>query len=525
MTSSAGPSSVDLVIVGGGINGLAIARDAAVRGLQVTLIERDDLGAETSSWSSRMIHGGLRYLEQLDLPLVRESLREREILFRRAPHLVHPMDILLPIYDDGTRGRTVLTAGMVLYDLLSLRKSVPAFRSMSLARATAACPSLRRPGLTGAVRYTDGQVELSERLCVELAIDAARHGARIQTHQAVTDVRADGREVRVTLADDTEITAAFVVNAAGPWVDDVLGRTGDHRLIGGTRGSHIAVPRFEGAPTSAVHFETEDGKPLLIIPWRGVLLVGSTDHLDDTPDHRPQVTSAERQLLVGQVNRMFPAAAVTDADILFEYAGIRPLPHTEGAAATAITRRHALHLHPELGGRVVSVIGGKLTTHRSLAEEVTDTVQSILGEANPCATRLLPFPGAASSTRISRECDAWTRAGIPPDLTRDVVGRYGALAAALRADLIRDPRLAEPVGKNHVRAEVVNAVEREFATTITDIVLRRLAVRFDLVTPALVTAVSETLSTFCGWDQDRLARDRRDLDSALERVGVRGAFA
>ncbi|MGH3360212.1 MAG: FAD-dependent oxidoreductase, partial [Nocardioidaceae bacterium] len=188
----------DVVVIGGGINGTAIARDAAIRGLSVALLERDDLGSQTSSWSSRMIHGGLRYLEQLDFRLVRESLREREILFSLAPHLVRPMHITIPVFADSTRNRLTLRTGMLLYDVFSPRKSVPRHEVLSRDQVIDRVPGLRRDGLRGAVAYTDGQVELSERLCVELALDAERHGAVVHTKTAVTGIEiADARATAV----------------------------------------------------------------------------------------------------------------------------------------------------------------------------------------------------------------------------------------------------------------------------------------------------------------------------------------
>ncbi|MFC0861632.1 glycerol-3-phosphate dehydrogenase/oxidase [Sphaerimonospora cavernae] len=513
------PTSVELLVVGGGINGLAITRDAAARGLDVLLIERDDLGAETSNWSSRMIHGGLRYLEQLDLALVHESLRERETLFQRAPHLVKPMDLVIPVFEDSTRNRVVITAGMVLYDLLSWRKSVSWFRPMSRRATIAKVPGLRRQGLKGAVRYTDGQVELSERLCVELALDAIRLGARVVTHRSVTGLENASDGVRAMLSDGSKVTASVVVNAAGPWVDEVLGGSG-RRLIGGTRGSHIALARFEGAPTKTVHFETEDGKPLLVIPWRGVLLIGSTDHLDDSPDRKPAVSPEERALLVRQVNRLFPAARITEDDILFEYCGVRPLPYVEGKAATAITRRHYLHAHSEFNNQVISVIGGKLTTHRSLAEEAVNAVQQRLGPVTPCATTLLPFPGATTPTRVEHELAAWADLGVAPEVAQSVVDRYGALSASVRSVVAEDKALAEPIDDAFVRGEVVHAVHRELAGSLADVVLRRMVVRFDLVSEDLVDEVVKTLVEHCGWDDTRVAADRAELIAALTRVGV-----
>lgn len=515
----------DLVVVGAGINGVAIARDAARRGLRVAVVERDDIGAETSSWSSRMIHGGLRYLEQYDLRLVRESLVERELLFRNAGHLVRPMRLLIPIYRDSTRSPRLVKIGMALYDVLSYGKSVDHHHTVPTADVAAQFPGLRQDGLLAALTYTDGQVECSERLCVEQALDAAAHGARLLLHQQVVDVRRAGPGLRLTVAavdgsDTRELDAAVVINAAGPWVDDVLHAGGSSRhVVGGTKGSHIALPRFPGAPSRTVHFETENGKPLLIIPWRGVLLVGSTDVASDG-ERQPRISDEERRLLLDQVNRMFPGADLGTESVLFSCCGVRPLPHAPGKAATAITRRHGLDLDPAFDGKLISIIGGKLTTHRRLAEEAVDrAVRALDLPREKSTTARARFPGWLAARSAGPMRDRLTGLGCTPETAAELVAKYGALAEPIANDIESDRTLGCPLaGLPVAAAEVVNAVEREFARDTCDIIYRRMAVRYDQVSDRLVDEVEAVAGERFGWDEQRLVRGRRRIADLRRRV-------
>ena len=268
----------DLLVIGAGINGAAIARDAALRGLSVALVEQDDIGGGTTAWSSRLIHGGLRYLEHGELGLVRESLRERELLLRNAPHLVRPLEFVLPVYAGRSRAALSIRAGLSAYDLLSPRGALPRHSWLSTTAALTLEPALAQPGVRGAALYWDAQAEFPERIAVENALDARAHGALLLTHTRVARLAQDGAHLVGPGGDERVLNARAIVNATGPWLDELFTSTRHRPLLGGTKGSHIVLPRFDGAPGRALYAEAvSDGRPFFVIPWLGHLLVGATD--------------------------------------------------------------------------------------------------------------------------------------------------------------------------------------------------------------------------------------------------------
>lgn len=384
----------DVVIIGAGINGAGIARDAAMRGLKVLLIDKGDLGGGTTSASTRLIHGGLRYLEHFEFGLVRESLREREILLRIAPHLVRPLAIAIPIYKQSKRGRLTVRAGMILYDLLSWNKSLPRHRMLSRAETLERWPGLNPEGLVGSALYYDAQVEFPERLVAENVRSAINFGAEVLTFTRVTRFAVeDGKVSGVELVSESGQTrfaeAAVVINAAGPWVDLVLERAPveSPKLIGGTKGSHIVVPPFPGAPSNAIYLEARsDGRPIFIIPWNDLYLIGTTDvRFEGDPDD-VRCELWEIDYLLTETNLALPGAHLTRDSIVYTYSGVRPLPVTGEKDEQSITRRHFIREHPELAN-LLSIVGGKLTTYRSLAEECVDLIFRKLGkDSPPCNT-------------------------------------------------------------------------------------------------------------------------------------------
>jgi glycerol-3-phosphate dehydrogenase len=388
----------DVIIIGAGINGAGIARDAAMRGLKVLLLDKGDIAGGTSSASTRLIHGGLRYLEHFEFRLVRESLREREILLRIAPHLVRPLPIAIPIYKHGKRGRATIRAGMIAYDLLSPGKSLPRHRMLSRSETLKESPGLNAEGLLGSALYFDAQVEFPERLVCENVMSAKEHGADVITHAPVTKVLAEnGNVTGVEFSIEGATRSAYagvVINAAGPWVDLVLERAPveSPRLIGGTKGSHIVVPPFPGASTYAIYLEARsDSRPFFIIPWNGKYLIGTTDvRFEGDPD-QVRTESWEIDYLISETNFAFPSARLTADQILFTYVGVRPLPWTSDEDEQSITRRHFIREQPKLRN-LFSIVGGKLTTYRSLAEECVDLVFRKLGKPSPrCTTAEKPL--------------------------------------------------------------------------------------------------------------------------------------
>ena len=384
----------DVAIIGAGINGAGIARDAAMRGLRVLLIDKGEVGGATTHASTRLIHGGLRYLEHFEFGLVRESLRERETLLRIAPHLVRPLPITIPIYKQSKRGPLTIRAGMIAYDLLSWDKSLPRHRMLSRTETLEQLPGLNPEGLLGSALYFDAQVEFPEQL-VELNVWAAHKlGAEVLTFTRVTklfheDGKISGVEF-VTAQGQIEVARArVVINATGPWVDLLLERAPveSPKLVGGTKGSHIIVPLFPTAPANAIYLEARsDGRPMFIIPWDRKYLIGTTDvRFEGDPD-TVRCEPWEVDYLLSETNLAFPKADLSIDKILFTYSGVRPLPATSDKDEQSITRQHFIREHPR-ASNLLSIVGGKLTTYRSLAEQCVDLIFEKLGrDSPPCRT-------------------------------------------------------------------------------------------------------------------------------------------
>jgi glycerol-3-phosphate dehydrogenase len=506
--------SFDLIIIGAGINGAGIARDASMRGLKVLLIDKTDISSGTTSFSTRLIHGGLRYLEHFEFGLVRESLRERENLLRIAPHLVKAIPILIPIYKGGTRGRAAIRAGMIAYDILSFDKRLPRHRMLKREETLAQYHGLNPEGLVGAAIYYDCQVEFPERLVLENILSAKEHGAEVLTYTRVTKLD-DGVVEFVQDGHDVETASAtVVVNAAGPWIDRVLAHSQTQRLIGGTKGSHIVVDSFPGAPSTAVYVEAEsDRRPFFVIPWNHNYLIGTTDvRFENDPD---EVRSEmwEVDYLLNETNRVFPDAKLQRSDVCYTYSGVRPLPYTSNEDARKITRRH--FIREDVGNRnLLSIIGGKLTTYRSLAEECVDLVFPKLGRKAPqCPTSERPLPGALEPTPPN--------INLPEVVARRLLKIYGSRNRLL-LDLCRDrPELAKPFSKagDALSAEVVFSFESELAQTLSDCLLRRtmLGLNRDLAIGD-DEAAAEIGKQFLGWSDERAQHELNDYRKDLKRM-------
>jgi glycerol-3-phosphate dehydrogenase len=483
----------DLIVIGAGINGAGIARDAALRGLSVVLFDKTDIAGGTTSWSSRLIHGGLRYLEHAEIGLVRESLRERERLLRIAPHLVHPLQLTLPIYRWHRRGPLLIRIGMIGYDVLSWDKSLPRHHMMSPSQAIDHVPGLNPDGLTGAGRYYDAQAEFPERLAVESAIDAAAHGAVIHTGADVVYLIVEAGVVRGVRWLDAETgesgsaRASVTVNVAGPWVDAVLAELDlaeMPRLIGGTKGSHIVVEPFPDAPKDALYVEaSSDGRPYFVIPWNKLYLIGTTDIRYDGNLDRIEPTEAEIRYLLDEANLVIPAAGLTRESVLYAYAGLRPLPYQPAGKESGITRRHIIRDHAPRVEGLISIIGGKLTTYRNLAEQTVDAVFDKLGrKAPPSPTRTAPLPGATGSLDAARRRlldngPAWLDRRSAEYLLRV----YGVRAVPIVDRAEAEPGLREVVDEvtGLIGAAVPVAFEEEFARTLADVVMRRTMVGYN----------------------------------------------
>jgi glycerol-3-phosphate dehydrogenase len=457
----AGMDPYDLLIVGGGINGAAVARDSAIRGARVLLVERDDLAGHTSSASSKLIHGGLRYLEYGEFRLVREALREREILLRTAPHIVRPLRFILP-QSPGMRPFWMLRAGLYLYDLFSLRGSLGHSRRVS-AREQAVRAPLADPRRR-LLSYWDAWVDDS-RLTILNAVDAAEHGAEILTRTEFVSARRGEGVWTATLSGGRTVGAKAIVNAAGAWVGDVLGRLSAPsesrvRLI---KGSHIVVPRlWEG--DHAYILQQPDGRVVFALPFGGFTLVGTTDIPIDSAQS-PAIDEEERRYLCEAIDRYF-ARQLVPADIVWSYSGVRAL-HDDGAAdAKAVTRDYHLELDGER--RLLSVFGGKITTARALAEEALDR----LGVDGRRSTAWTALPGGALAPAFLDwlgHVGAW----IPQPLLARLSRAYGTRMR----DIVGTATSLGELGRHHgaglYEAELRYLIAHEFARTAEDVLWRR----------------------------------------------------
>ncbi len=524
--------SYDLIIIGGGINGAGIARDAGMRGLRTLLLEAGDFGGGTSSWSSRLIHGGLRYLEYAEIGLVRESLRERRLLLEQAPHLVRPLKLTIPIYRGARRGRLLIRLGMLAYDALSFGKRLDSHEMLSRAEALARAPTLNAEGLVGAATYYDAQVRFAERLVLENVLDARAHGVDARNYTVVRKISArrdEFHEVEVEAADGTRGSAhaKIVVNAAGPWVDHVLGLAPVElpRYMGGTKGSHIVVGEFAGAPADAFYVEAQsDGRPFFILPWNEQILIGTTDIRVQGNPSDAVASPEEIDYLLAETNRVFPEAGLDRDDIHFVYAGVRPLPKKEKGPESAITRAHIIKQHAEPLHGVLSIIGGKLTTYRSLAEQAVDTAQKLLGrQRTVCPTRSAQLPGAADSDSLGEltglEC-------LSERGRRRLLSIYGGRSCELAALCRAEPALGRALDapQTILAAEVAFAVREELARTLVDIVHRRLMVGLAAdYDRDVISAIAEVAAGEFDWSREQQRAELEALrvyDTRLQRTAA-----
>lgn len=517
----------DLLVIGGGINGAGVARDAALRGLRTILIEKGDFASGTTSWSTRLVHGGLRYLEYFEFNLVRESLREREILLKTAPHLVQPIQLTIPIYEYGSRSYWEIKAGMLLYDILSYDKTLPSHRMLPKPKLKQLFRAVNPEQLTGGAQYYDGQAEHAERLCLENIMAAQAAGATVLNYVKVVKLHREGdRIARLSCQDERtgetfEVKAganAVVINTSGPWVDQVcdLGQPdsiGSTRKIGGTKGSHIIIDPFPGAPDTAFYVEAKaDNRPFFIVPWLGLYLVGTTDLRYTGSLDQIKASDDEVDYLINETNRIFPSARITRDDVKFTYSGVRPLPYAEGKKPGSITRSHILFDHGSEGvSNMISLIGGKLTTFRQVGEEMVDAAYRKMNRKAPaCKTRTAPFPGAIKAT------DPGTKAVVDKygdrfsiRLIAHLFSVYGAKTMEVLSLTDDNPDLAERIVsyRPDIKAQAVYAVQSEMAFTLIDICRRRttLSMHANYGFDALPSIV-DVLRRHCGWSEEECDR-------------------
>jgi glycerol-3-phosphate dehydrogenase len=474
----------DVLVIGGGVHGCGIARDAALRGLKVALLEQGDFASATSMATSKLVHGGLRYLEHFQLRLVRESLRERETLLRIAPHLVRPLPFLVPIYDEGPRGRLTVAAGLTLYDLLARGGSLPRHRRLSKAECLQLEPRLRPAGLRGGFLYHDAQMN-DARLVLENALDARRHGGQVWNHVRVESLLQRQGRVHGVAARDArtgqrfEVEAALVVNASGPWFAQIheqqqLTKPTPVRL---SRGSHIVVPRL-GQGHGLLLSARSDERVFFVLPWKGNTLVGTTEIEHTGSLHDVHASEEEISYLLGELAEHLTGDLPGRDEVLASFAGVRALPHATGKDLGDISRRALVRLDAP---GMLGVLGGKYTTYRAVSELVVDEAQRILERSRPggCETAQRHLPGGdipdMNQYFAVAEKILTTKYDMAPQVLRYLLGTYGTRHTELLQLIEDDPSRAEFVEPElpFLRAEVVFAVQSELARDLDDVLWRR----------------------------------------------------
>ena len=513
-----GRESFDVLVIGGGITGAGVALDSAARGLRTALVERNDFASGTSSKSSKLVHGGLRYLQQKEYVLVYENLAERQRLLDNAPHLVHPLPFLIPLFGkEGVVNKTVAKAyatALWLYDLTGGLRIGKRHKRLSREEALSHLPTLRGDRLVAAFLYWDARTD-DARLTLEVLRTAALdYGAVIVNYAPVTEVLHQAGAVSgARLADGTTVRAAVVVNAAGVWADDVRALDeGTHpNSIRPAKGIHLTVPASKlPADIAAVIPVPQDRRSIFVVPWDGQTYIGTTDTDYDGPIDDPQCTPEDVAYLLGAINT-FVSEPLTVDDVTGTWAGLRPLVKDARSERTAdLSRRHKVGVSDQ---GMISITGGKLTTYRKMAADTVDVVVRRLGRgARRSPTRKLAIRGAAGAERV---------AGVEQPLLDHLVGRYGGEATAV-IDLLRaDPDLGRPLvpGLPYVRAEAVYAVRQEMALTLADVLSRRTRalLRARDATAEAADDVARVIAADLDWDEDMIAAQVAAFRALVER--------
>ena len=483
----------DLLVVGGGITGCGVARDATMRGLKVALIERDDFASGTSGRSSRLIHGGIRYLEQGQLHLVHESIRERQTLLRIAPHLVRPLAFTWPIYRGARVGKVKLSAGLLVYQLMAVGRSRK-HSTLNAAETLDREPCLKSTGLTGGAVYYDACTD-DARLTVANAVAARELGAIVVSHTRVTEIIRDGAKAVGVVArsqhtgESGEIRARVVVNATGVWqntFDSGERASGMH----GSKGAHIGVPRERVGNLDALTLiSAVDGRVMFCLPAGPQTIIGTTDTWTDESPETVHASAADVDYLLRSANAYFPRAQLTPDDVVSAWAGIRPLASGQGANPSAVSREHSIVTD---GSGVINVTGGKLTTYRSMAAEIVDRVQEALGrERSEAPTDSVELPGADRLKEIAR-------------LQRE------------------DASLAKPLveGLVYTGAHLVYGVSSEMAQTLSDLLIRRTHLAFETRDhgKSVAPRVADIVAPLLGWNDQIKGARIRDFEEDIARI-------
>ena len=503
---------LDILVIGGGVTGAGCALDAATRGLRVGLVEQRDLASGTSSRSSKLMHGGLRYLEEKDFALVHEALQERGLHTTRiAPHMVRPISFLIPLTGRIWQ-RAYYGAGVLLYDIMALGrgKTFPRHRHLSRRKALALAPGLKRSSLIGGILYHDAQID-DARHTVAVARTAARHGALIATSTRVIGLlKEHGRVVGAEVLDvdngtTREIRAERVVNATGVWIDDIQDMAGPSGLsVQAAKGVHIVVRRDRFASDSGIVLRTPTSV-LFIIPWGDYWLLGTTDTKWDLDRAHPAASAADIDYLLGQANQAL-AEPLTRADVVGVYAGLRPLIAGEADETARLSREHAV---AQATPGLVSVAGGKYTTYRVMAADAIDmAVDDFSRPIGPSVSDRIELIGADDWERTKGSGAALAaRFGLDPDLVERLLWRHGSRAEAVLTLGDHEPELLEVLpGAGYIAAEAVYAVRHEAALHLEDVLARRMRTSIETVDRGteIAARVAELIAPELGWTREQV---------------------
>lgn len=511
----------DVLVIGGGITGAGIARDAAMRGFRTALIEARDLASGTSSLSSRLIHGGLRYLEQGHFRLVHEATRERRTLLHIAPHLVRPLAFVFPVHQGDRVPLWKLAAGMMLYDLLAPLRNVRRHRILGKRALLAEEPMLRERGLVGGARYYDAQCD-DARLVVATVRSAMLHGADVATYTRVIGLERSGGQVRGAVVEDElmrhgQVRAAVVVNATGPWCDELrrLEDPSARPLLRRTRGVHVMVRRERLGHTAGITLTSPiDGRVMFVLPWGDFSYIGTTDTDEPGPPEAAAPAEADVHYLLRSANACFPQAHLTEEDVVSSWAGVRALLDSgDAGSASSVSREHIIRRGP---GGMFTIAGGKLTTFRSMAAELVDEVAAELARREgrprpePAATDTEPLPGGEAAD-LAPMRQTVLELGLAPATADHLLQHYGTEAAAI-CNLGRLERgLLARLHPDHpaIEAEVVHHARRELATHIDDVLVRRIHLHYETPDHGAKAAprVAALLGRELGWEGERVARE------------------
>ncbi|HAR45158.1 MAG: hypothetical protein A2X56_13065 [Nitrospirae bacterium GWC2_57_13] len=516
----------DLIVVGGGITGAGVARDAALRGLSTILLEKNDFSSGVSSKTTRLIHGGLRYLANFEMDLVAESLRERAIIRRLAPYLVRPLPIVIPIYKQDAHGRFVISVGIHLYDLLSHEKDVPHYFTSNAEKTLQFEPRLNRDGLTGSALFYDHQILMPERLVIENIISAREAGARLLNYRTVEKIVSLDGGVLVSVRDSItgewgEFRAKTLVNAAGPWIDAVrrAGGVEGKKIIHPTKGIHLVLPKLTD---QALFVNSRDGRMFFIVPFGNLSLIGTTDTKYGGDLDEVHAGADDVDYLLTESARILPGLRMTRESILYTYAGIRPLAFA-GKSESRISRKHRV-LAEGREGRIITIAGGKYTTYRNMAKDAVDAVCRVLGLRTGSATHTTPLPGSLPAVY-----EEYLRDGVPElsakyaidaGTVEHLVSHYGSRAERVLAIARDDSRLRAQISHDSrdIYAQVAYSVQEEGARTLQDIVLRRMQIGISAFRGLPQAGkIADVAGAQLKWSSDETAAQVADFEGELKK--------